>query len=138
MRVRLLSLFIALALLPLAAVAQDAPAPVDEPAQDAAPVADDDPDALDTGAAKVPLEEIRRYVTVFNAIRQAYVDPVDDHKLMSAAVRGLLFDLDPHSAYMEKADAEQFDYLVQADAGIGTRATLAVHKIAAHREMRKQ
>src|SRR5690606_24597505 len=109
MRVRLLSLFIALALLPLAAVAQDAPAPVDEPAQDAAPVADDDPDALDTGAAKVPLEEIRRYVTVFNAIRQAYVDPVDDHKLMSAAVRGLLFDLDPHSAYMEKADAEQFD-----------------------------
>ncbi|QNN45728.1 S41 family peptidase [Thermomonas brevis] len=109
MRVRLLSLFIALALFPLAAAAQDAPAQADEAAQDAAPAADDDPDALDAGAAKVPLEEIRRYVTVFNAIRQAYVDPVDDHKLMSAAVRGLLFDLDPHSAYMEKADAEQFD-----------------------------
>lgn len=109
MRVKLLSTFIALALLPLAAAAQDAPAPADATVQDAAPPADDDPDALDAAASKVPLEEIRRYVTVFNAIRQAYVDPVDDHKLMSAAVRGLLFDLDPHSAYMEKADAEQFD-----------------------------
>ncbi|WP_449446470.1 S41 family peptidase [Thermomonas brevis] len=109
MRVKLLSTFIALALLPLAAAAQDAPAPADAAVQDAATPAEDDPEALDARASKVPLEEIRRYVTVFNAIRQAYVDPVDDHKLMSAAVRGLLFDLDPHSAYMEKADAEQFD-----------------------------
>jgi carboxyl-terminal processing protease len=109
MRVKLLSTFIALALLPLAAAAQDAPAPADTAVQDAATPAEDDPEALDARASKVPLEEIRRYVTVFNAIRQAYVDPVDDHKLMSAAVRGLLFDLDPHSAYMEKADAEQFD-----------------------------
>jgi carboxyl-terminal processing protease len=69
----------------------------------------EDPDAMDTAAAKVPLEEIRRYVTVYNAIKQAYVDPLDDHKLMQSAVRGLLLDLDPHSAYMEKADAEDFD-----------------------------
>ena len=109
MRVRLLSFFIALALVPLSAAAQEAPAPADAAVQDAPAAAEDDPDALDASAAKVPLQEIRRYVTVFNAIRQAYVDPVDDHKLMSAAVRGLLFDLDPHSAYMEKADAEQFD-----------------------------
>ena len=109
MRVRLLSFFIAVALVPLSAAAQEAPAPADATAQDAPAAAEDDPDALDASAAKVPLQEIRRYVTVFNAIRQAYVDPVDDHKLMSAAVRGLLFDLDPHSAYMEKADAEQFD-----------------------------
>lgn len=57
----------------------------------------------------VPLDEIRRYVTVYNAVKQAYVDPVNDRKLMQAAVRGLLFDLDPHSAYLEKADADQFD-----------------------------
>ena len=106
MRVRILSFFVALALIPVAGSAQEAPA--GEAAQDAAQ-ASDDPDAVKTKAAKVPLDEIRRYVTVFNAIRQAYVDPVDDHKLMSAAVRGLLFDLDPHSAYLEKADAEEFD-----------------------------
>ena len=28
---------------------------------------------------------------------------------MAAAVRGLLLDLDPHSAYLDKEDAEAFD-----------------------------
>lgn len=106
MRARLLSILIAAALYSPLAAAQDAPA--EAAAQDAA-LASDDPDAVAAEASKVPLEEIRRYVTVFNAIRQAYVDPVNDRELMASAVRGLLFDLDPHSAYLEKADAEQFD-----------------------------
>lgn len=106
MRARLLSILIAAALYSPLAAAQDAPA--EAAAQDAA-LASDEPDAVAAEAAKVPLDEIRRYVTVFNAIRQAYVDPVNDRELMASAVRGLLFDLDPHSAYMEKADAEQFD-----------------------------
>ncbi len=92
------------------------PAPADE--QD--PLASDDPDAAKTDAAKVPLDEIRRYVMVYNAIRQAYVDPVDDKALMQSAVRGLLLDLDPHSAYLKKADAEEFDELTSgAYDGVG-------------------
>jgi carboxyl-terminal processing protease len=75
----------------------------------AAPVApSDDPDAVESGTA-VPLEEIRRYVAVYNAVKQAYVEPVDDRELMQSAVRGLLLDLDPHSAYLVKSDAEEFD-----------------------------
>ena len=108
MRPQFLSFLIAIALLPRPLPAQEAPA-TGTVQDDEAQQTGDDPDAVKAGAAKVPLEEIRRYVTVFNAIRQAYVDPVDDHQLMSSAVRGLLFDLDPHSAYLEKADAEQFE-----------------------------
>lgn len=108
MRHQFLSFLIAIALLPRPLPAQEAPA-TGTVQDDEAQQTGDDPDAVKAGAAKVPLEEIRRYVTVFNAIRQAYVDPVDDHQLMSSAVRGLLFDLDPHSAYLEKADAEQFE-----------------------------
>ena len=114
MRARLLSLLISVALYAPLVAAQEAPA--QPPAEDATPDAaqdaaraSDDPDAVEAEAAKVPLDEIRRYVTVFNAIRQAYVDPVNDRELMASAVRGLLFDLDPHSAYLEKADAEQFE-----------------------------
>ena len=128
MRASLLPLLIAVALYSPLVAAQDAPAapaaPVaadeaQDPATNAAS-ASDDPDAVETAAAKVPLEEIRRYVTVFNAIRQAYVDPVNDHELMASAVRGLLFDLDPHSAYLEKADAEQFDELTRGSYdGVG-------------------
>ncbi len=57
----------------------------------------------------MPLDEIRRFVAVYNAVKQAYVDPVEDKKLMHAAVRGLLSDLDPHSTYFDKEDAEAFD-----------------------------
>ncbi|MDR2872797.1 MAG: S41 family peptidase [Xanthomonadaceae bacterium] len=64
----------------------------------------------DTGTdSRIPLEEIRRYVAVYNAIKAAYVDPVDDRKLMQSAVRGLLINLDPHSTYFDKEDAQAFD-----------------------------
>ena len=59
--------------------------------------------------SKVPLDEIRRYVAVYNAVKEAYVEPVDDKKLMQSAIRGLLLDLDPHSAYLDKEDADAFD-----------------------------
>ena len=68
----------------------------------------DDPDAVESATTRVPLEEIRRYVGLFNAVRGGYVDPVDDRKLMNSAIRGLLLDLDPHSAYLEKSAAEAF------------------------------
>jgi carboxyl-terminal processing protease len=54
----------------------------------------------------VSLEEIRRFVSVFRAVKQAYVDPVDDERLMRAAIRGLLTDLDPHSAYLDKDESQ--------------------------------
>jgi carboxyl-terminal processing protease len=122
-----------LLVLPLSAVlAQEAP-PTPTPAPTTAPAdvqpppaandeipASDDPDAVETAQAKVPLEEIRRFVGVFNAVREAYVDPVDDRKLMQSAIKGLLLDLDPHSAYLEKNDAQAFDEETSgAYAGIG-------------------
>ncbi len=108
MRALSLSLSIAavLGLAPACAHAQEAPQATEK--SDAV-AASDDPDAASTDDAKVPLDEIRRYVMVYNAVKQAYVDPVDDHALMQSAVRGLLLDLDPHSAYLQKADADDFN-----------------------------
>ena len=86
------------------------PAFAQEADQDLPAVAStDDPDAAETVPSKVPLDEIRRYVAVFNAVKDAYVEPVDDKKLMHSAIRGLLLDLDPHSTYFDKEDAEAFD-----------------------------
>ena len=87
-------------------------APPAAPAPEEADVdvaASDDPDAAESAATKVPLTEIRRYVAVYNAVKDAYVDPVDDKKLMQSAIKGLLLDLDPHSAYLERQDAQAFD-----------------------------
>jgi len=90
-----------LALLPAVSWAQQT---AEAPARGAAAATSED-----AVTSRVPLEEIRRYVAVYNAVRAAYVDPVDDKKLMQDAVRGLLLDLDPHSTYFDKEDAEAFD-----------------------------
>ncbi|TWH02379.1 S41 family peptidase [Pseudoxanthomonas taiwanensis] len=82
---------------------QDAPAPAD-PAQDA-----DAPVPADPSGSRIPLAEIQRYVAVYRAIKEAYVDPVDDRFLMQSAIEGLLMDLDPHSAYLDKAESDSFD-----------------------------
>jgi carboxyl-terminal processing protease len=91
---------------------EPASGPQAEPAReegDAGVAASDDPDAADTAASRVPLAEIRRYVYVYNAIKEAYVDSVDDRALMQSAIEGLLLDLDPHSAYLDKSEAQSFD-----------------------------
>ncbi|WP_225765157.1 S41 family peptidase [Stenotrophomonas sp. Marseille-Q4652] len=90
-----------LALLPALAWAQNQPGPAAAGSEDA--------DAKESVTSRVPLDEIRRYVAVFNAVRAAYVEPVDDARLMQSAIRGLLLDLDPHSTYFDRADAEAFD-----------------------------
>ncbi|MBN0988152.1 S41 family peptidase [Amphritea pacifica] len=55
----------------------------------------------DEAVKTIPLEEIRLFTEVFERIKNAYVEPVDDAKLLEDAVRGMLAGLDPHSAYLE-------------------------------------
>ncbi|WP_417067864.1 S41 family peptidase [Niveibacterium terrae] len=49
----------------------------------------------------LPVEELRSFAEVFNAIKQGYVEPVDDKKLIDGAISGMLSSLDPHSAYLD-------------------------------------
>ncbi|MCD9088475.1 S41 family peptidase [Stenotrophomonas sp. SY1] len=100
MRVARLAAALLLALSPVVTLAQSAPDKVSRA---------DDPDAKESVTSRVPLDEIRRFVAVYNAVRAAYVEPVDDKKLMQSAVRGLLLELDPHSTYFDKEDAQAFD-----------------------------
>ena len=56
----------------------------------------------------LPIEELRAFSDVFGAIKSNYVDPVEDKKLISEAINGMITGLDPHSAYL---DAEAFKEL---------------------------
>jgi carboxyl-terminal processing protease len=53
----------------------------------------------------LPVEELRAFTEVFGAIKQNYVEQVEDKKLINEAINGMLSGLDPHSAYL---DAEAF------------------------------
>jgi len=52
----------------------------------------------------LPLEELRQFSDVFGAIKSNYVEAVEDKKLITEAISGMLSGLDPHSAYLD-ADA---------------------------------
>ncbi|MEB2352860.1 MAG: S41 family peptidase [Burkholderiaceae bacterium] len=56
----------------------------------------------------LPLDELRQFTDVFGAIKANYVEPVEDRKLITGAIDGMLSNLDPHSAYL---DAEAFKEL---------------------------
>ncbi len=55
-------------------------------------------------ATPLPVEELRTFAEVFGAIKAGYVEPVEDKKLITHAISGMLSGLDPHSAYLD-ADA---------------------------------
>jgi carboxyl-terminal processing protease len=54
--------------------------------------------------AVLPLEELRQFSDVFGAIKANYVEQVEDKKLITEAISGMISGLDPHSAYLD-ADA---------------------------------
>ncbi len=52
----------------------------------------------------LPIDDLRTFAEVYGAIKQGYVEPVDDKTMIANAISGLLSNLDPHSAYLD-ADA---------------------------------
>jgi len=56
--------------------------------------------------ASTRYDDLALFSSVLDLVRRNYVEPVDEHELLQSAVRGLLRELDPHSAFMT-ADAYQ-------------------------------
>lgn len=52
----------------------------------------------------LPLDELRNFAEVFERIRSAYVEEVDDETLFGYAINGMLTALDPHSVYLQPDD----------------------------------
>ncbi|HCT40716.1 MAG TPA: peptidase S41 [Moraxellaceae bacterium] len=67
-----------------------------------------------TPASRLPLDDLRAFVEVFERIRASYVEPVDDRTLFENAIRGMLSSLDPHSAYL---DTKSFEDLQNNTSG---------------------
>ena len=66
------------------------------------------------GPEALPLDELRAFTEVFARIKNDYVEPVDDRKLLEEAIRGMLAGLDPHSAYLDK---ESYNELQEGTTG---------------------
>ena len=53
--------------------------------------------------SQLPLNDLRTFTQVYDEIRSAYVEEVDDKTLLKNAIIGMLTQLDPHSAYLDKS-----------------------------------
>ncbi|KTT21459.1 S41 family peptidase [Pseudacidovorax intermedius] len=58
--------------------------------------------------APLPLEELQQLAAVFGMIKSDYVEPVDEKKLISDAISGMVSGLDPHSQYFDKKSFKEF------------------------------
>ena len=52
--------------------------------------------------APLPIEELRQLADVFGLIKSDYVESIEDKKLLTEAISGMVASLDPHSAYLDK------------------------------------
>src|SRR6188768_3464892 len=58
--------------------------------------------------AQLPLEELQQLAAVFGMVKSDYVEPVDEKKLITDAIGGMVAGLDPHSQYFDKKSFREF------------------------------
>ncbi|BCM24093.1 S41 family peptidase [Methyloradius palustris] len=77
-------------------------------------IADKSTDKDAKSQPQLPLDELRTFAEVFGKIKTDYVEPVDDKKLITEAIKGMVSGLDPHSDYL---DADGFKDLQAGTQG---------------------
>jgi carboxyl-terminal processing protease len=76
------------------------------------------------GEPGIPPRDARLLSEVMGLIHEDYVDKTDDHTLMSNAIRGMVGELDPHSAFMDKDEFEDLKIATEGNySGIGVEVT---------------
>jgi len=85
--------------------------------------AQDSTNAREVSAAndnELPLKELRLFTLIFDHIRRAYVEPISDQQLLENAIKGMLGEMDPHSAYLDASSFEQLQESTKGEfTGIG-------------------
>src|SRR5919107_5465677 len=71
----------------------------------------------DGGALPLPIEELRAFTEVFGRVKSDYVEPVEDKKLFTEAINGMLTGLDPHSAYLDQEAFKELQVGTQGQFG---------------------
>jgi carboxyl-terminal processing protease len=116
-RLTSLALTIAVVLGAPLALAADPIAPPANPKSTGAVVNVPVPASTTTDKAPLPLDELRTFAEVMDRIKAAYVEPVDDKTLLENAIKGMLSNLDPHSAYLGPEDFQELQESTSGEFG---------------------
>ncbi|MBX2808735.1 MAG: S41 family peptidase [Cellvibrionaceae bacterium] len=89
-----------------------------------AAVAQDQAAPASDAEAPLPLQQLRLFTLIFDHIRQAYVEPIGDQQLLENAVKGMLKELDPHSAFLDTGAYSALQETTQGEfSGLGLEIT---------------
>ena len=76
-------------------------------------------------ASQTEIDELEKFMDVYERVKAKYVKDVDDHTLIKGAIDGMLSALDPHSSYAEGSDFDELQTLSNGDyAGLGVVTTI--------------
>ena len=79
-----------------------------------------EPNAEAAVGSELPLKELRLFTLIFDHIRRSYVEPISDQQLLENAIKGMLGEMDPHSAYLDASSFEQLQESTKGEfTGIG-------------------
>lgn len=73
--------------------------------------------AIAQRGSPLPLDELRQLSNVFAAIKNNYVEAVDDKTLIDNAISGMVSNLDPHSAYLDADAFREMQSTTQGEFG---------------------
>lgn len=106
--------------------------------QKLSPVSSADSAATTTAAGvnALPVQDAQLFALVMQRIREDYVDPVSDHQLMQAAIRGMVESLDPHSTFLGSDQFQDMKVTTSgAYAGIGVEVGASRDGVSVVRRM---
>lgn len=87
---------------------------------------DEAPDAL----SGLPWEDARLLAEVYERVRRDYVDRVDDQALIEGAIRGMVAELDPHSAFLDSEEFREIRISTRGNySGVGLEVNLDDGKV---------
>ena len=74
--------------------------------------------------APLPLEELQQLAAVFGMVKSDYVENVDEKKLITEAISGMVSSLDPHSQYFDKKSFKEMSEGISGRfVGVGIEIT---------------
>jgi len=76
-------------------------------------------------ASDLPWADARTLAEVMARVKQDYVERVDDHRLLQAAIRGMVSSLDPYSEYLDRDEYDQLKVSSTGEySGVGLELSL--------------
>jgi carboxyl-terminal processing protease len=78
----------------------------------------------------LPWEQARLLAEVLERVKSDYVDEVDDERLIEAAIRGMVADLDPHSSYLDQEEYDEIRISTSGSySGVGLEVSAAEGRV---------